>query len=189
MKTNKNKLIKIIKEPSHIQFNFENDINISYSSNLVPKNINIPLLLKYINSLSNSANFKIYYYICCLKNWIDIENITIYLNVMELETLKIISELFNIEEFEKFKDEFLEIEFNDLKIVYNLTSKKIEIDKIAFTDTKIYFLIYDFKFKYSSFLIPPLNFKKGKLFKLLLYMAYKQNNLSNLKNELEKTLF
>lgn len=43
---------------------------------------------------------------------------------MELETLKIISELFNIEEFEKFKDEFLEIEFNDLKIVYNLTSKK-----------------------------------------------------------------
>lgn len=189
------KLEKIIKRENDLKFIFKNDIIIYYEFeySFVEK-INIKLLTAYIKKLHKKINVDIYNYIFYyLSGWTGISKIRI--NNGEAERLIAITKLFDIKEFEEFKDEFLDIDFGKLIILYDLHSKKIMFRKSAFLvdynkkpDYRINISMYDNNELYFNDFLNPLNFKRETLLKLLLYIAHKQNNLTYLKNELEKEL-
>lgn len=135
---------------------------------------NESLLTNYIETLLNSLNIENCLY---LEKRIIKNKIEYFLS--KLEIMAIVCNLFNIKEFEEFDDHLLNMDLNcnQLVINYNVYNLKFNIEKIIYSDPiRITYKIYS----------PRLIMFDGNKLKLLLYISYKQNNLINLKNKLEK---
>lgn len=187
-------------------FDFTNNdgtlLRIYITSLLEKENINIPLLKNYVTALLNLSNIETFQYIKSgfkkqpkfidknIKKIIKIEY-----EISELEQMKVISNLFDIDEFEKFENKFLNLNLSCLNIRYDVVSKTFHIHKFPFPyKFVINILAHDDIYKSHPTMSNNLfnedqKFEYKKTFKLLLYIAYKQNNLNNLQNELEKYLF
>lgn len=134
------------------------------------KKINMKLFDNYVRSLLTLRMFWVI-------DKINTSRKQVY-EISEIEVLQfIIDNLFNFEEYELFEDDLTNIKLKKTMIFYNLISKKV--DYILKTEAGEYI---KFHLANSSVIVDISELK------FLLYIAYKQNTLSKVKDELEKTL-
>lgn len=150
------------------------------------KNINVELFHSYISNLIKIINTKNLNYL--ERDNSETRDIIYY--VYELEIMVEICKIFNIKEFEKFDHELLSLRLKNKYINYDVINKKIIIKQWKFPNM-------DSSEKMDTYFIENSDFQDIKIkmcrysdlkFKLLFYLAYKQNILNDLISQIEQEL-
>lgn len=171
----------------YIKFhNIEKNITVIIT-NIVNKKTNVLLCYEYVSNLINSVKTENLNYLERDGEDSSIQELIYY--IYELEIIQKISELFDINEFEKFDNEqLLSLELKNRIINYDIINNKIILEEWKFNNSPPFNIINSTCNKNSlevKLKICQTNYLKRKL---SFYLAHKQNILTDLISQIEQIL-